>query len=186
MRPTVLAFLCYGLAPFSWVPCVAQEPPATLQIQMPESKLASGTPIRLDVIAKNIATDDLLVWKASPQDDGEAEAYIYVQVRDAAGKSLLRIDGTTIVVNGKKYVRPKSWFTRKGIIVAPEHELRDFLVLSNLFDLSKPGNYSVSATLEIPGSAELMHSKPEPGPEPKFIEVESNKITFAVTETGPQ
>ena len=83
-------------------------------------------------------------------------------------------------------MRRKSWLTRKGIIIAPKHELRDFLVLSSLFDLNKPGTYSVSAILEIPGSAELMSPKAAPGPEPKFIEIESNKINFAVRETGPQ
>ncbi len=172
MRPTISAFIGLVVVLFSFVPCVAQMPAATLEIQMPESSSATGAPIRLNVIVKNISTEDLRIWKTSPNADGLAEAYINVEVRDPEGKSPPRIDGVPIVKNGKKYMMAKSWLTRKGVTVKPNHELHDFLLLSSLFDLRKPGTYTVSAKTDIP--------EPYSGPEAKWIEVASNKISFTV------
>ena len=173
MRPIVSAFLYFGIVLFSFAPCVAQTPAATLEIQMPESKFALGTPIRLDVTIKNISTERLHIWKVSPQDDGRAEAYMSVEVLDSEGKSLPRIDGVTFVHDGKKDMMPKSW-TRKGVTVKANQELHDFLLLSNLFDLSKPGMYTVSVKTDIP--------KPNPGSQIKFVVVASNSINFAVKQ----
>jgi hypothetical protein len=96
---------------FSLVPCFAQKPSATLEIQTPESRFIAGTIIRLDVVVKNSMTKVLHVWKASPEGDGQAEACIAVEVSDSEGRSLPRTDRTTIVRNGKKYTFPKSWLT---------------------------------------------------------------------------
>lgn len=159
---------------FGLVSCFAQEPRATLEIQMPQSEFTVGTAVRLDVIVKNSMTEDLHVWKVSPDAYGMAEAYIGVEVRDADGKSLPRADGQTIVRNGKKYVSPKSWLTRKGVYIKPNQELHDFLVLSNLFDLSMPGTYTVSAKADF--------EKPNSGAEIKLIVAESSKIHFAVKQ----
>ena len=168
----VSAFLRSSIVLFSLVSCVAQEPTATLEIQLPESGFPVGTLIRLNVIVKNLSTEDLRVWKASPQVNGQAEAYISVEVRDSEGKSLPRTDGLTIVKNGKKYVIGKRWLTRKGVVLEPNQELHDFLLLSSLFDLSKPGTYTVSARADIPA--------PYSGPEIKWITAMSNKISFSL------
>ena len=145
---------------------------------MPQSGFAVGAVIRLDVIVKNSMTEDLLVWKVSPDADGLAEAYIGVVVRDADGKSLPRKDRHTVVHDGETYTFPKSWFTRKGAFIKPNHELHDFLLLSRLFDLNKPGTYSVSAVLETP--------VPNTGPNPELIKAESNKLTFNVYQNQSQ
>jgi len=69
---------------------------------MPKSSFAEGSAIRVDVIVKSILKQELHVRKATPQDDGEARAYLSVEVRDSEGNSLTRIDGKTTVRNGKK------------------------------------------------------------------------------------
>ena len=63
--------------------------------------------------------------------------------------------------------------TGRGILAGRivGHKLHDFLLLSSLFDLSKPGIYVVSAGADIP--------KPYSGPEIKWIVAESNNATFA-------
>ena len=69
---------------------------------------------------------------------------------------------------------PKSWFKRNGVVLRPNQELRDFLLLSSLFDLSKPGTYTVSARADIDIAA------PHSGSEIKWITARSNKNGFAV------
>lgn len=168
------AFHISAIALFSLAHCLGQKPPVTLKIELAGSSFTKGTPIKLDVVVKNISKEELNVWKASPQVDGEAEAYVYVEVRDPAGKALSRIDGVTIVKNGKSYMRPKAWITRKGISVAPGKALHDFLLLSNLFDLSEPGSYIVSATME--------DVWPDSGPEMKLWDADSNQIRFKIKQ----
>ena len=116
----------------------------------------------------NVSTRDLHIDKASERDDGQAEAYISLEVRDSSGRLLPRTDGQTFVKNGKKYTIGKIWLSRWGVNLGPNQGLQDFLVLSNIFDLSKPGNYTVSAKAEI--------RAPDSGPEIKWIEAASNRI----------
>jgi hypothetical protein len=178
MRLSARVFNTSVIALFSLAHCLGQKPPATLKIQLQASSFTEGTPIKLDVVVKNISKKELNVWKASPQVDGEAEAYVYVEVRDTAGKALSRIDGVMIVRNGKSYMRPKAWITRKGISVAPGKALHDFLLLSNLFDLSKAGSYVVSAKME--------DAWPNSGPEMKLWEADSNQIRFKIRQLNPK
>jgi hypothetical protein len=178
MRQAMRVFHISAIALFCLAHCLGQKPPVTLKIQLAGSSFTKGTPIKLDVVVKNISKKEVNVWKASPQVDGEAEAYVHVEVRDSAGKALFRIDGVTIVRNGKKYTFPKPWNTRKGVSVAPRRTLRDFLLLSNLFDLSKPGLYIVSAKLE--------DAWPDSGPEMKLWDADSNQIRFKIKQLRPK
>jgi hypothetical protein len=152
--------------------CSAQEPAAKLEVRTPKSSYQIGTPIRLDITLKNISAEILHIDKVSEHDDGQAEAYISVEVRNSSGRALPRTDGLTFIKNGKKYTIGKRWLTRMGVDLEPNQHLRDYLVLSKLFNLSRPGNYTVSAKAEIraPGS----------GPEINWIEARSNTIEFTV------
>jgi hypothetical protein len=156
----------------SVVPCIAQQQTATMEIRMPESRIAAGSPIRLDVIVKNLSTQNLHVWKAEPHVDGQAEAYTSVEVRGSNGNRLQRIDGPAVVRNGKTYRLPRRWLTRKGVYVEAHQVLRDFLVLSELFDLSMPGAYTVSPHGDF--------QAPDSGSEVKWVVAESSQIRFTV------
>ena len=68
--------------------------------------------------------------------------------------------------------------TRKGAYIKPNQELRDYIVLAKVFDLSNPGTYTVSAKKRV-----LIHSILG-SPEIKWIVAESNNITFAVKQTA--
>jgi len=75
--------------------------------------------------------------------------------------------------NGKTYSFPKrGWGSRQFETIKPNDESRNYLVLSDLFDLSKPGAYSISAKAEL--------QKPYSGPEIKFVETAAEKIDFVV------
>jgi hypothetical protein len=171
MRPTGSTLLSLAIVLFSLIPCLAQQRAATLEIQMPESRFTARNTIRLDVIVKNFSTEDLHVWKADPIANGEAEAYTFAEVRNAKGEVLPRTDGLIVEIDGKKSMHPKSWLTRKGATIRRHEELHDFLLLSNLFDLSKPGTYTVSASADVEDRS---------GPEIKRTSVVSNKISFSV------
>lgn len=172
MQRPVTTFICCAIVLLVCLPSLAQRPAASLEIQMPKSEFKTGVAIRLDAIISNLSTDDLRIWKAEPKVDGMAEAYLSVRVRNVEGKSLPRIDGSAVVKNGKKYVIGKRWLTRKGVIVRPNEELHDFLVLSKLFDLREPGTYIVSSEADTP--------RADSGPEIKWIVARSNELTFVV------
>ena len=148
-----------------------QNQSAKLTIQTPTLAVTVGAPAKLLITIENTSGKPFEIDKASSQ-DGQAEAYTNVEVRDTFGNLLPRIDGQTFVKNGKLHTFPKRWMTRKAVAVAPGDNLRDFLVLSNLFDFETPGNYTVTAKLEIraPGS----------GPDIKWIEAVSNTIRIEV------
>lgn len=174
MQPKKLAHLCCAILLFSWAGfCFGQQPTATLEIQMSRASYKVETPIRLDIVLANLSTETLHIDKASNR-DGQAEAYLSVEVRDSGGKPLRRTDGQTIIKNGRQYTIPKRWLTRKGVPLEPNQKLRDFLLLSGLFDLSTPGTYTVTTRAEI--------RSPYSGPEIKWIEAISNKTTFTVTQ----
>jgi hypothetical protein len=151
----------------------AQQPsPVTLTISTPAATLRPGEPVRLNVAVGNASSETLVVDKASAQ-DGRAEAFVDVEVRDASGNALPRIDGTPFVSNGKQHMIPKRWLTRKGANVAPGDILRDYMMLNKIFDFTKPGTYSVSAKIAI--------RAPDSGPEIHWLQASSNavKITIA-------
>ncbi|HEX5235288.1 MAG TPA: hypothetical protein VFW25_08165 [Silvibacterium sp.] len=170
MRPASKLF-CSAILLAGSVVCFAGEPDVKLDIRMPNSTYQLGKPIRLDIILKNLSSERLHIDKASER-NGRAEAYISAEVRDSSGRPLPRTDGLTFVKNGKKYTIGKPWLSRWGIDLEPNQESQDFLVLSNLFDLGRPGNYIVSAKAEI--------RAPDSGPEIKWIEAASNTIEFTV------
>jgi len=162
---------CTALA-FNVADALAQQtPPVTLSIQADTTAVKVGERIKLRVSITNSSGQALVVDKASSS-DGQAEAYTTVEVRDFSGKPLSRIDGQTFVKNGKSYVIPRAWTTRKGVTVGPGEDLIDFLQLSNLFDLSTPGVYTVAANVEI--------RVPGTGTEIKWIGAKSNTIQIAV------
>lgn len=91
---------------------------------------------------------------------------------DSSGRPLPRTDGQTFVKNGKKYTNRKRCLSRWDINLGPNQESQDFLLLCNLFDLSEPGECTVSAEAEI--------RAPDSGPEIKWVEAVSNKISLTV------
>ena len=171
MRPATRLFSSAILLAGAVV-CSAQEPAAKLEIRTPKSSYLIGMPIRLDITLKNISGETLHIDKVSEHDDGQAEAYISIEVRNSSGRPLPRTDGLTFIKNGKKYTIGKRWLRRSGVDLGPNQELRDFLILSKLFDLRQPGDYTISAKAEI--------RAPDSGPEIKWIEAASNTIEFTV------
>jgi hypothetical protein len=145
------------------VSVVAQQaPPVKVTISTPTPVVDSGDPIRIDVSVLNTSDQTIEIWKALGP-DGQAEFVNSVQAYDAWGKPLAWIAGR------------HNALSRKPIEVEPGKSLDDFLILTNLYDLSKPGTYTVF----------VRHEFIRPGAEPlkdRMLLVPSNRLSVTVEE----
>jgi hypothetical protein len=154
--------------------CLAQKTsPITASITTPTPVTKCGADVRVDVTVTNDSDHIVRLYKALGP-DGQAEAANHVDVFDAEGKALSRIDGRTIQLQEEVHHSPKQWISRKTVPVEPGKSLNDFLILSNLFDLSKPGKYSVTVRHEMRSDGS--------DPDHKLIYATSNTITITISE----
>jgi len=154
--------------------CIAQqESPITASITTPTPTIKSGTELKVYVTIANTSDHTVRLYKALGP-DGQAEAANHIDVLDADGKKLPRIDGPAIQMNGRINHLPKRWISRTTIAVEPGKSSEDFLIVSNLFDLSKPGKYAVTVRHEMRAD--------DSNPDIKLIYAKSNTITITVTE----
>ncbi len=170
------SFVLCGLIVVAGAMCgVAQnKTPITVLIQCPQSELKSGSEVKLLITVTNTSDQDVDLYK-TPGPDGQAEDVNKIEVRDESGRALPRADVQTVRIGGKLRTFPKKIIkSRAGVILKPGESLKDFAILSNLFDLSKPGKYTVTAQNErrsVDSSHEL-----------NLVYVKSNTITITVTE----
>lgn len=148
-----------------------QRSPITVSIMTPTPVTKSGTDVRVNITVTNTSGHAVKLYKALGP-DGQAEAANQVDVYDGEGKKLPRVDGRTMHVRGETYHLPKQWISRKKILVETGQSSDDFLVLSNLFDISKPGEYAVSVRQEM--------RTDDSDPDVKLIYATSNRITVTV------
>jgi hypothetical protein len=153
--------------------CFAQgKSPISVSITTPAPVAKIGEAIKVDVTVKNTSDRSVKLYKALGP-DGQAEAANQIDVLDGDGKKLPRIDGLAVEVRGQIYHRQMP-MSRTMIRLDPGQSNEDFLILSSLFDLSKPGKYTVTVghglRVDVPGA------------DPYLLNVPSNTITITVTE----
>ena len=164
------AILAVALQPI----CLAQQKsPISVSIVTPTPITQSGTDVRVNVTVTNVSDQPVKLYKA-PGPDGQAEAANQVDVYDSDGKKLPRIDGPAIQMHGQTSHLPKRWISRTTVLVAPGQSCNDHLILSDLFDLKKPGTYTVTVRHEM-----RVHNSNSEDP---LISVPSNTITVTLTE----
>jgi hypothetical protein len=151
-RQIATACLMAILFPFA---CLGQSKTSfTLSISTNTPTVKKGAELRLDLTVANLSDHPITVYEDG---HGYAEAANEIEVRDASGALLHRIDSPLMSIHGTPVRLPKQWVSRKGTSLNPGERLDDFSILSNLFDLSKPGKYRVIAKQWIhndPGSTE--------------------------------
>jgi hypothetical protein len=142
--------------------CIAQlNPPVTVTITTPTPVTKSGAEIRIDVTVVNTSDNTIKIVKA-PGPDGHADAANQVEVYDAEGNKI-------------PLAHRQMWISRKTVPVEPGKSYVDYLTLSKLFDLSKPGKYTVTVRHEL-------MQLDEPRPEDRRMLIPSNPLTVTVTE----
>lgn len=156
MRPIAVLALMTVLQSIS----IAQQRfPASVAISTPTPIARSGTEIRLNVSVEDKSDHVLRILK-SP--DGHAEAVNRVEVFNSDGARLPLTNGI------------RHWLSIKSTSLAPGESYDSFLILSELFDLRKPGTYSVTVRHEL-----LQLDAPKQ--EDRKLFVPSNSLEITVT-----
>ena len=124
----------------------------SISIASPKSTWESGTSIRLDITIENHLNKVLLLSSSRPEDRARSEI------------AVLTSDGHHVELLHKP--QPGDGKSGLGIGLEPHESVSESLNLSRVFDLTKPGNYSV----------QLQKRDPESN-----LTVESNVITITIT-----
>lgn len=155
--------------------CMAQQKSAlAVLISTPTPVLTSGQQIRLDVSVTNTSDQAVRILKALGS-DGHAEAVNRVEVYDSDGNKLSRTDGPAVQINGQTHHLLKRGMSRKTVPLEPGKSDKNFLILSHLFNMSKPEKYTVMVRQE-------RMDLDQPRPQDRFSFVSSNTITIMVTD----
>jgi hypothetical protein len=118
----------------------ADPPPFSIAINSPQDAWKLGADVRLAVILTNTSDRTIFFRKLPGQDDGER--FMDVEVTDDRGNvpartryyRVLRHEDTDDVIWGG-YVQKK--------LVKPGESLNDGMIVNRLFDLARPGKYTV-------------------------------------------
>lgn len=115
----------------------------TITIHAVQSKVKSEMPIKIIVSVTNTSKDFISV--IFPE-QGHAEEMVNLEVRNKRGKRLQRIDFHTVMVGGKPIRWPDNGL-RGGSnpLLDPSQTWTATATLNHLFNMSKPGKYTVSA-----------------------------------------
>lgn len=138
----------------------------TLSLEGPHEPLKSGAELRLHVTVKN-TSDRTIGFVRSPGPVPE-EAFRYeIEVRDATGRSappstyLRELKNKTTIISGSNLAH---WLKAGESFV-------DEVDITKLYDLTKPGKYTVAVARDIPPNQNLGQGK-----------VKSNPIIVTVIE----
>jgi hypothetical protein len=161
-------------ASFWTVAYAESKSPIQIVISTSASTYNVGEPIKLQIAVTNVSGQPIKIYTASGKPNGgEAEDYNSIYVRDLSGKRMPRNDGQMIHrEDGTTVKMPSGPISRKGVTVAPGNQFQDFTIMTRLFDLSKPGEYSVAVGHDI----RIDHS----GPEPTLSTAISNTVRFTI------
>jgi hypothetical protein len=148
--------------------------PIQITISTSASLYNVGEPMKLQIALTNVSDQPVKIYSASGEPNGgEAEDDNGIYVRDSSGKQLPRIDGRMVTrKDGTTVKMPSGSISRRGVNLAPNDHFQDFTILTRLFDLTKPGEYSVTIGQDI----RINHS----GPEPTLSTATSNTVRFTI------
>jgi hypothetical protein len=102
------SFVLCGLIVLASAMCgVAQDKaPVTVLIQCPQSEAKSGSEVKLVITVTNTSDQDVDLYK-TPGPDGQAEDVNKIEVRDASGNLLKRVDFQIVEIGGARHTVPK-------------------------------------------------------------------------------
>jgi hypothetical protein len=119
--------------------------PFSLTITVADPSVKLGTQVRVTITLRNISGHDIAFDRSSVP--GEAEFHYSVLLYDEDGKPM---PGTKYwrILRGMEH----ETYTENvvSVTIHPNEEVKDDFALNKLFDLSKPGKYTLQVTREIP------------------------------------
>lgn len=160
--PVNLHFIVWA-ALFSTVcamPAQCQQRPLSIAISTPQSALKVGSEVRIEVTLTNTSNRRVLIQERNPATDYQ------IDVRDERGTAVPETDfgrklkePPVIPMNSRNF----------GMYLRPNESTKENIALSDLYDLSHPGQYTIQVSRAV-------SNKPKDGV------VKSNTITVTVTE----
>jgi hypothetical protein len=120
-------------------------PPFSLAIAVADQPVQLGTQVRVTITLKNNSDYDIAFDSSSVP--GEAEFHYSVLLLDDDGKPVPETKYSRIL-QGKEH----ETYTENvlSVTIQPNEEAKDDFVLNKLFDLSKPGKYTLQVARGIP------------------------------------
>ena len=145
MRTLSCSIFCF----FICVICLGSQrnpnPPFSLAITVADQSVKLGTQVRVTITLKNNSGHDIAINRSSVP--GEAEFHYSVLLLDDDGKP---VPGTKYwrILQGKEH----ETYTENvlSVTIHPNEGAKDDFTLNKLFDLSKPGKYTLQVAREIP------------------------------------
>jgi len=140
-------------------------PPAfDLTLSLSETVIKAGSEARLRIVLRNTSPKELSITKANVED--EAETQYAIDVRDSRGRPV----ALTKYGRARLNRDPDNRFMISVVVCSlkPGETLTDVAVITKLYDLGRPGKYTIRVAREVP--VELGKGR-----------VTSNPITITVT-----
>jgi len=173
VRP-ITAFWLVAIA-FTMNASGQNESPVQISIRTETPTIKRGSEIKLQIVLSNVSDHPVDIYTASGTGGGEAEDDNGIYVRDASGSLTPRVDGRSVTRSDGKLIRMRSGpSSRRGVTLQPGEQFRDFTILSHLFDLGKPGVYTVTAKQDI--------RLDQASPQPTLATATSNTIQITVID----
>jgi hypothetical protein len=130
---TLIAIICWTVL------ARGSEAAFSITISTPQAVVKGGTEVKVNILLKNTSGHELAVAKALGEVHGEISGY-RVDVWDSNGRRLRRTKYGATVEGDTDVLGPFSLRTK---ILQPDTTLNDSLIISKLYDLSKPGKYTI-------------------------------------------
>jgi hypothetical protein len=131
-----------------------------------------GEEVTLSVTLSNVSSQPLHLFTPSIA-GGEIEGAVNISLQNDAGERVDRTDGRFVTDGAGKVIQlRKKYVSRKGVVIPPGGSYSDQTILTRIFDLKRPGRYTVwiTARLREYGSS---------GEETQ-VEADSPKVTFDI------
>ncbi|HKW58073.1 MAG TPA: hypothetical protein VJN42_12015 [Candidatus Acidoferrum sp.] len=147
-QPTLLIILFAATFPQNFAASQRGAAPFSVTVKTSQDNVKAGSEIGIRIILQNTSATDLSMARSNGVSQGES--HYLIDVRDSSGLTApeteyeRRITGKE---NGKRTVIYGSdiFFTLK-----PHETLEDEALLNKLYDLRRPGKYTVQVSREIP------------------------------------
>jgi hypothetical protein len=118
----------------------SRQPVFSISINQAHSESRTQREIKINVLLKNISNHDIVIPRSNAKDQGEF--HYEVHVSDAQGKLIATKRQNTGVKDGDD-LQSLTMETAVTFTLKPGDSLDDGIVLSDLYDFVKPGNYTI-------------------------------------------
>lgn len=141
---TVLSLVLLAI-PFGAVPSRSEQQPFSLTISAEHDSVKRGSEVFVQIKVTNTSNQQISLAKA-PGNLPQAESEYSIDVRDSGGREAPLTDYGRKIKEKKIIVS----MSRDSLHIEPGESQNDGVIVTKLYDLSRPGKYSVRVAREIP------------------------------------